>query len=68
MGPSVGLPMGPRSAVLGWGDAGETRANCATGAFCGAPCGATKRFPGRGRRVRTAPLGLRWGSLWGHEA
>eukprot|EP00959_Pyramimonas_sp_CCMP1952_P038450 804612-Pyramimonas_sp.AAC.1 len=77
--PSVELPLGPRSAVLGGEDAcevrhwdlqwsfvwchetldcvGQTHANCATKTFGGAPSGAAKRCTGRGRRMRTAPLG-----------
>eukprot|EP00959_Pyramimonas_sp_CCMP1952_P177841 3716921-Pyramimonas_sp.AAC.1 len=45
--------MGPRNGVLG----GETHANAATGAFGGAPHGATKHCTGWRRRVRTPPLG-----------
>merc|ERR1712091_640988 len=79
LGPSVELPMGPRNAVLGGGDAcghphlglrwsslwghetlswvGDTHADTPTGAFGGAPYGATKRCPGWGRRMWTPPLG-----------
>eukprot|EP00959_Pyramimonas_sp_CCMP1952_P236292 4938252-Pyramimonas_sp.AAC.1 len=54
LGPSVELPMGPRSPVLGgWnarskGRAGwwRTHAGGATGAVGGAPSGATKGFTG----------------------
>ena len=51
--PSVELPMWPRSVYLVW----ETHAGCATGAFGGAPHGATKRCTGCGGRMRAAPLG-----------
>eukprot|EP00959_Pyramimonas_sp_CCMP1952_P296597 6204589-Pyramimonas_sp.AAC.1 len=44
--------MGPRSAAMG----GEAHANCASGAFGGAPYGATKRCPGWERRMRTPRL------------
>ena len=36
---------------------GETHARAATGAFGGAPYGATKRCPGWGNRMRAVPLG-----------
>eukprot|EP00959_Pyramimonas_sp_CCMP1952_P102208 2138001-Pyramimonas_sp.AAC.1 len=51
--PSVELPMGPWSAVLGEGDACELR-HCDLGwaSLCG-----MKRCAGRERRVPTAPLG-----------
>eukprot|EP00959_Pyramimonas_sp_CCMP1952_P397508 8329422-Pyramimonas_sp.AAC.1 len=49
--PSVELPMGPRNAVLGGGDACGS-----TGAFGGAPYGATKRCPGCRWRMRSLPL------------
>eukprot|EP00959_Pyramimonas_sp_CCMP1952_P280486 5863022-Pyramimonas_sp.AAC.1 len=47
--------MGPRNALLctGWGDACEHP----TGAFGGAPYGATTRCIMWGRRMRTPPLG-----------
>ena len=42
LGPSAELNMGPRN-VKGCAEMGvEPHANAATGAFCGAPCGATK--------------------------
>eukprot|EP00959_Pyramimonas_sp_CCMP1952_P058424 1220391-Pyramimonas_sp.AAC.1 len=64
--------MGPRSAVLRGGDAcehplwgyealswaGKTHANTPTGAFGGAPYGATKRCLARKRRMRTLRLRL----------
>eukprot|EP00959_Pyramimonas_sp_CCMP1952_P102655 2147071-Pyramimonas_sp.AAC.1 len=53
LGPSVELPMGPRSIVLG----GETHARAATGAVGGAPYRATKLCTGRGPRMREQPLG-----------
>eukprot|EP00959_Pyramimonas_sp_CCMP1952_P306212 6408605-Pyramimonas_sp.AAC.1 len=51
-------PVGPRNAVLG----GKTPANTTIGASSGAPCGATKRCSGRGRRMRTRRRRLRWSS------
>eukprot|EP00959_Pyramimonas_sp_CCMP1952_P072265 1509282-Pyramimonas_sp.AAC.1 len=53
LGPSVELPMGPRSAVLG----GGTHAGCASGTVGGAPYGAAKRCTGWGSRMRAAPVG-----------
>eukprot|EP00959_Pyramimonas_sp_CCMP1952_P307871 6443540-Pyramimonas_sp.AAC.1 len=51
--PSVEVPMGQQNAELG----GETHANIATEAFGSAPYGATKRCTGRGKCMRTLPLG-----------
>eukprot|EP00959_Pyramimonas_sp_CCMP1952_P229910 4806883-Pyramimonas_sp.AAC.1 len=45
--------MGPRTAVLGGGDACELR----NGGFRRSPYGATKRYTGWGRRMLTAPRG-----------
>eukprot|EP00959_Pyramimonas_sp_CCMP1952_P084307 1763410-Pyramimonas_sp.AAC.1 len=64
LGPSVELPMGPRRAALCVADACGTP----TGAFGGAPYGATKRFTRCGRRMWYPHWGLTWSSLWGHEA
>ena len=55
--------------------AAETHVNPATGAFGGAPCGATKRVRGvpkwacGGPRKFYEPChwGLIWSSLWGYE-
>ena len=41
------------------------RANAATGAFGGAPSGATKRCPGRGNRMRPPPTGAFGGGPYG---
>eukprot|EP00959_Pyramimonas_sp_CCMP1952_P336274 7041482-Pyramimonas_sp.AAC.1 len=79
LGPSVKLPRGQRSAVLGGGNACENRhwglrwgsrwghvtlcwvgvahAGGATGAFGGAPYGATKRCTDLGWRMRAPPMG-----------
>ena len=64
-----------RCAEMGLRWAGRTHANCATGAFGGAPHGATNRVRGvpewvsmRGRGAcGHGHWGLRWSSLWGHE-
>jgi hypothetical protein len=52
--PSVGLPTGPRSAVL----SGEAHASAAIGAFDGNPFGDAKRSPGWGSLMRVQPMGL----------
>eukprot|EP00959_Pyramimonas_sp_CCMP1952_P061721 1289705-Pyramimonas_sp.AAC.1 len=51
-GPSVELPMGPRSATLG----GGTHVDSAIEAYGGAPYGATKRCTAWGRRMRAVAL------------
>eukprot|EP00959_Pyramimonas_sp_CCMP1952_P290118 6068225-Pyramimonas_sp.AAC.1 len=42
--------------------AGETHLNCVTGAFGGAPSGATKRCSGRGGASELRQCGLQWSS------
>eukprot|EP00959_Pyramimonas_sp_CCMP1952_P396535 8308119-Pyramimonas_sp.AAC.1 len=49
--------------TLSW--AGGTHVNTANGAVGGARCGATKRCPGLGRRMRTPPLGTLGGARCG---
>eukprot|EP00959_Pyramimonas_sp_CCMP1952_P014646 310343-Pyramimonas_sp.AAC.1 len=60
--PSVELPWRPRNAVL----FGRPHANASTGAFGGAPDGATGRCTGRGDACGQCRQG-RWSSLGGHE-
>eukprot|EP00959_Pyramimonas_sp_CCMP1952_P382647 8018058-Pyramimonas_sp.AAC.1 len=56
--------MGPRSAVLGGGDAEWKR----TEAKRGVPHVAPKRCTAWGSRMREQQWGFQWSSLWGHEA
>eukprot|EP00959_Pyramimonas_sp_CCMP1952_P342709 7179688-Pyramimonas_sp.AAC.1 len=65
LGPSLELPMGPRSAVLGGRNAGSegcagwwlTHSGGAGGTFGGAPYGATERCTGW---VKRREQGLCW--------
>eukprot|EP00959_Pyramimonas_sp_CCMP1952_P129758 2713459-Pyramimonas_sp.AAC.1 len=54
--------MGPHEALY-W--AGETHAAAATGAFGGAPYGATERCAGQGRRMRPRPMVAFGGAPYG---
>eukprot|EP00959_Pyramimonas_sp_CCMP1952_P224219 4688436-Pyramimonas_sp.AAC.1 len=54
--------MGPRSAVL---DVGAACGPPSTGAFGGAPYGATKRCPGRGSRMWPPSTGAFGGAPYG---
>eukprot|EP00959_Pyramimonas_sp_CCMP1952_P186439 3898659-Pyramimonas_sp.AAC.1 len=66
LGPSAKLPLGPRSAVLGWGGA---HANTASGAFGGAPMrpsvGQCSGVFGGGDACEHRHWGRRWSSRWG---
>ena len=75
LGPSVELPLGPRTCE-GCAKMGRWRhADPPAGAFGGAPYGATRRVRGAPKwgSLRGAGAcehgrwGLRWSSLWGHD-
>ena len=72
LGPSMELPMGPRNGRGGAEGDPSTHVNPATGAFGGAPYGIIKRVRGVPKSTWDAcepcHWGLRWSSLWGHEA
>eukprot|EP00959_Pyramimonas_sp_CCMP1952_P355281 7441880-Pyramimonas_sp.AAC.1 len=64
LGPSVELPMGPRSAVLG--DAGRMRA-VALGPSVKLPMGPRNVHWVVHNACGRCHWGFRWSSLWGHK-